>query len=187
MCGPRGLTPAERTFCTTIAATAPFEDVTTKDHTSTRRMAIIPFSVSTLDYDDDGWPDIFVACDGAASILYHNNRDGTFTDVAVTAGAAFNEDGRSQAGMGSTVADYDGDGRLDIFKTNFSDDTSTLLHNDKAGTLHTQAYARVSFDSYCRLHCSDPAAATAHDGARAPAFSRTVLIRMPDFQTVVSV
>ena len=69
-----------------------------------------------------------------ASILYHNNRDGTFTDVAVTAGAAFNEDGRAQAGMGSTVADYDGDGRLDIFKTNFSDDTSTLLHNDKAGT-----------------------------------------------------
>ena len=91
-------------------------------------------SVSTLDYDDDGWPDIFIACDSTASILYHNNRDGTFTDVAVVLGAAFNEDGRAQAGMGSTVADYDGDGRLDIFKTNFSDDTSTLYHNDKNGT-----------------------------------------------------
>src|SRR6266566_4975053 len=67
-------------------------------------------SVSTLDYDDDGWPDIYVACDSTASILYHNNHDGTFTDVAVVSGAAFNDDGREQAGMGSTVADYDGDG-----------------------------------------------------------------------------
>ncbi|MFY9949229.1 MAG: CRTAC1 family protein, partial [Candidatus Sulfotelmatobacter sp.] len=68
------------------------------------------------------------------SILYRNNHDGTFTDVAVTAGAAFNEDGREQAGMGSTVADYNGDGHLDIFKTNFSDDTSTLYRNNGDGT-----------------------------------------------------
>src|SRR5678815_1115336 len=87
------------------------------------------FSVSTLDFDDDGWPDIYVACDSTPSILYHNNRDGTFSDVAVVAGAAYNEDGREQAGMGSTIGDYDGDGRLDIFKTNFSDDTSTLYRN----------------------------------------------------------
>jgi hypothetical protein len=91
-------------------------------------------SDTTLDYDDDGWPDIFVACDSTASILYHNNRDGTFTDVAITAGAAFNEDGRAQAGMGSTVADYNGDGHLDIFKTNFSDDTATLYRNNGNGT-----------------------------------------------------
>ena len=63
--------------------------------------------------------DIFVACDSTPSILYHNNRDGTFSDVAITAGAAFNEDGRAQAGMGSTVADYNGDGKLDIFKNKF--------------------------------------------------------------------
>jgi hypothetical protein len=90
--------------------------------------------VSTLDYDNDGWPDIYVACDSTPSILYHNNHDGTFTDVAVVAGAAFNEDGREQGGMGTSVGDYDGDGRLDIFKTNFSDDTSTLYHNNGDGT-----------------------------------------------------
>src|SRR5207237_840022 len=102
-----------------------FEDVTknSKIHQTNWHYA---FSVSTLDYDDDGWPDIYVACDSTASILYHNNHDGTFTDVAVISGAAFNDDGREQAGMGSALADYDGDGRLDIFKTNFSDDTSPL-------------------------------------------------------------
>ncbi len=97
-------------------------------------------SVSTLDYDNDGWPDIFVACDSTASILYHNNRDGTFTDVAITAGAAFNEDGHAQAGMGSTVADFNGDGKLDIFKTNFSDDTATLYRNNGNGTFDDVTY-----------------------------------------------
>jgi hypothetical protein len=132
MCGPRGLPPAKNILYHN-RGDGTFEDVTTKAHID-QTNGHYALSVSTLDYDDDGWADIFIACDSTASILYHNNRDGTFTDVAVTAGAAFNEDGRAQAGMGSTVADYDGDGRLDIFKTNFSDDTSTLLHNDKAGT-----------------------------------------------------
>jgi enediyne biosynthesis protein E4 len=132
MCGPRGLPPAKNILYHN-RGDGTFEDVTSKAHID-QTNGHYSLSVSTLDYDDDGWPDIFIACDSTASILYHNNRDGTFTDVAVTAGAAFNEDGRAQAGMGSTVADYDGDGRLDIFKTNFSDDTSTLLHNDKAGT-----------------------------------------------------
>ncbi len=132
MCGPRGLTPAKNILYHN-RGDGTFEDVTTKAHID-QTNGHYALSISTLDYDDDGWPDIFIACDSTASILYHNNRDGTFTDVAVVAGAAFNEDGRAQAGMGSTVADYDGDGRLDIFKTNFSDDTSTLLHNDKAGT-----------------------------------------------------
>ena len=89
--------------------------------------------VATFDFDDDGWPDIYVACDSAPSILYRNNHDGTFTDVAVSAGVAFNEDGREQAGMGVTIGDFDGDGRPDIFKTNFSDDTPTLYHNDGEG------------------------------------------------------
>ena len=80
-----------------------FEDVTAKAHID-QTNGHYCFSVSTLDYDDDGWPDIYVACDSTPSILYHNNHDGTFTDVAVIAGAAFNEDGREQAGMGSTVA-----------------------------------------------------------------------------------
>lgn len=86
------------------------------------------FSVTSIDFNEDGWPDLYVACDSTPSILYRNNKNGTFTDVAAEQGVAFNEDGREQAGMGSTSADYDGDGHLDLFKTNFSDDTPTLYH-----------------------------------------------------------
>ena len=138
MCGPRGL-PWGKNILYHNLGNGTFEDVTKKakiDQTNGH----YAFSVSTLDYDDDGWPDIFVACDSTASILYHNNRDGTFTDVAVISGAAFNDDGREQAGMGSTVGDYDGDGRPDIFKTNFSDDTSTLLHNNGDGTFDDKTF-----------------------------------------------
>jgi len=132
MCGPRGL-PWSSNILYRNRGNGTFEDVTSKAHID-QTDGHYAFSVSTLDYDDDGWPDIYVACDSTASILYHNNRDGTFTDLAVTAGAAFNDDGREQAGMGSTVADYDGDGKLDIFKTNFSDDTATLYRNHGDGT-----------------------------------------------------
>jgi hypothetical protein len=132
MCGPRGL-PGAKNILYHNKGAGTFEDVTTKAHID-RTDGHYAFSVSTLDFDEDGWPDIFVACDSTPSILFHNNHDGTFTDVAVTAGAAFNEDGREQAGMGSSVADYNGDGHLDIFKTNFSDDTSTLYRNNGDGT-----------------------------------------------------
>lgn len=139
MCGPRGL-PGAKNVLYHNQGGGKFADVTSKariDQTS----AHYCFSVSTLDFDDDGWPDIYVACDSTPSILYHNNRDGTFTDVAVVAGAAYNEDGREQAGMGSTIADFDGDGRLDIFKTNFSDDTSTLYRNNGNGTFDDVTFA----------------------------------------------
>src|SRR5271169_3297452 len=132
MCGPQGL-PAATNILYHNRGDGTFEDVTTKARID-KADGYYSLSVSTLDYDEDGWPDIFVACDSTASILYHNNRDGTFTDVAITAGAAFNEDGRAQAGMGSTIADYNGDGHLDIFKTNFSDDTATLYRNNGNGT-----------------------------------------------------
>ncbi len=132
MCGPRGLAGAKNILYHN-RGDGTFEDVTTKAHID-KTDGHYAFSVSTLDFDEDGWPDIFIACDSTPSILYRNNHDGTFTDVAVTAGAAFNEDGREQAGMGSTVADYNGDGHLDIFKTNFSDDTSTLYKNGGDGT-----------------------------------------------------
>jgi len=138
MCGPRGL-PGSKNNLYRNRGDGTFEDVTTKAHID-QTTGHYSFSVTTLDFDDDGWPDIFVACDSTPSILYHNNRDGTFTDVAVTAGAAFNEDGREQAGMGSTVADYDGDGKLDIFKTNFSDDTATLYRNNGDGTFDDVTY-----------------------------------------------
>jgi hypothetical protein len=139
MCGPRGLPGAKNILYHNLGG-GKFEDVTAKAKIG-QTSGHYAFSVSTLDFDDDGWPDIYVACDSTPSILYHNNRDGTFTDVAVTAGAAYNEDGREQAGMGSTVADYDGDGRLDIFKTNFSDDTSTLYHNNGNGTFDDVTFA----------------------------------------------
>jgi len=127
MCGPRGLAGAKNILYHNHGD-GTFEDVTTKARID-RTDGHYSLGVSVLDYDDDGWPDIYIACDSTPSILYHNNHDGTFTDVAVTSGAAFNEDGREQAGMGATVGDFDGDGRLDIFKTNFSDDTSTLYRN----------------------------------------------------------
>jgi len=139
MCGPRGL-PWGKNMLYHNKGDGTFEDVTTKakiDQTNGH----YGFSVSTLDFDDDGWPDIFVACDSTPSILYHNNHDGTFTDVAVVAGAAFNEDGKEQAGMGSTIGDYNGDGRLDIFKTNFSDDTATLYRNNGDGTFDDVTFA----------------------------------------------
>jgi enediyne biosynthesis protein E4 len=139
MCGPRGL-PGAKNILYHNGGQGKFEDVSAKAHID-QTSGHYAFSVSTFDFDDDGWPDIYVACDSTPSILYHNNRDGTFTDVAVTAGAAFNEDGREQAGMGTTIADFNGDGKLDIFKTNFSDDTATLYRNNGGGTFDDVTYA----------------------------------------------
>lgn len=132
MCGPRGLTASPNILYHNLG-NGKFADVS-KASGIEKTDGHYGFSVSTLDFDDDGWPDIYVACDSTPSILYHNQHDGTFADVASEAGVAFNEDGREQAGMGSTVADYDGDGRPDIFKTNFSDDSSSLYHNNGDGT-----------------------------------------------------
>jgi enediyne biosynthesis protein E4 len=132
MCGPRGL-PSSPNILYHNEGNGHFADVS-KSSGIEKTYGHYCLSVSTLDYNDDGWPDIYVACDSTPSILYRNNRDGTFTDVAVEAGAAYDEDGREQAGMGSAIGDYDGDGRPDIFKTNFSDDVSSLYRNDGDGT-----------------------------------------------------
>jgi enediyne biosynthesis protein E4 len=138
MCGPRGLSWSKNILYHSVG-NGRFEDVTAKSHID-QTNGHYGFSVSTFDYDNDGWPDIYIACDSTASILYHNNHDGTFTDTAVVAGAAFNDDGREQAGMGSAVGDYDGDGKLDLFKTNFSDDTSTLYKNNGDGTFEDATF-----------------------------------------------
>jgi hypothetical protein len=83
----------------------------------------------SADFDNDGWPDIYVACDSAPSLLYRNNRDRTFREIAVPAGCAFDENGVALSGMGVGVADYDGDGWLDIARTNFSEQVTTLYRN----------------------------------------------------------
>ena len=85
--------------------------------------------VLVADFDNDGWPDIYVANDSTSSALYKNNRDGTFTDIAIEAGVAYSPDGKPQAGMGVSAADYDCDGLIDIVKTNFAGDTHSLYRN----------------------------------------------------------
>ena len=91
---------------------------------------------AAADFDNDGWPDIYVAADSAPSLLYRNKRDGTFTESAVEAGCAFDENGVALSGMGVGVADYNGDGWFDIVRTNFSDQTTTLYQNNGDGSFH---------------------------------------------------
>ena len=138
-CGPRGL-PSDTNVLYRNIGGRYFEDVTTASRID-RTSGHYCFSVSALDFDNDGWPDIYVACDSAPSILYHNMGDGTFVDVGALSGVAYNVDGREQAGMGIAVADYDGDGNLDLFRTNFSDDTPTLYRNEGDGSFGDVTYS----------------------------------------------
>ena len=140
MCGPRGL-PGDTNLLYHNNGDGTFTDV------SEKAGILKPgprFSITAVsyDFDNDGWPDIYVAVDSEPSMLFKNNHDGTFTDIAVMAGCAYNDDGHEQAGMGIGVADYDCDGWLDIFKTNFADDTSNLYHNNGDGT-----FSDLSFNS----------------------------------------
>jgi hypothetical protein len=87
------------------------------------------FTSLTADFDNDGWTDIYVACDSTGSLLYHNNHDGTFTEMGKDAGVAYSDDGSEQAGMGAAADDFTHSGYQDIVKTVFSDDTTTLYLN----------------------------------------------------------
>ncbi|MEG9434114.1 CRTAC1 family protein [Terriglobus sp. ADX1] len=138
MCGPRGL-PPDTNLLFHNNGDGTFTDV------SDQSGILKPgprYSITAVsyDFDNDGWPDIYVAVDSQPSILFKNNHDGTFTDVAVEAGCAYSDGGHEQAGMGVAVADYDCDGWFDIFKTNFADDSSNLYHCNGDGT-----YTDVSF------------------------------------------
>jgi hypothetical protein len=84
---------------------------------------------ASADFDNDGWPDIYVASDTAPSLLYRNNHDGTFREIAIPSGSAFDEHGVALAGMGVGVGDYDADGWLDIVRTNFSEQVTVLYRN----------------------------------------------------------
>jgi enediyne biosynthesis protein E4 len=96
--------------------------------------------VLTADFDNDGWPDIYVANDSTASALYHNKKNGTFEDIAIDAGCALSPDGKPQAGMGVSAADYDLDGNLDLVKTNFAGDTPSLYHNLGGGNFEDATF-----------------------------------------------
>jgi len=97
--------------------------------------------VLTADFDNDGWPDIYVANDSTASALYQNKHNGKFTDIAMEAGCALSAEGKPQAGMGVSAADYDLDGNLDIVKTNFAGDTPSLYRNIGDGTFEDMTFA----------------------------------------------
>jgi hypothetical protein len=127
-CGPRGL-PTGCNFLYRNNGDGTFTDVSESSGIAKADHRYAMTAVAA-DFDDDGWPDIFVACDSTPSILYRNNRDGTFTDIALEAGVAYNEDGREQAGMGVAIGDVQNSGRLDIFKTHFADDTPILYRNN---------------------------------------------------------
>jgi hypothetical protein len=129
-CGPRGLKGArDRLYHNNGDGT--FTDVTEK--LGMDRDSYYGLGVLWLDYDKDGCLDLYVANDSSPSLLYHNNCKGGFTEVGAEAGLAYSSDGREQAGMGVDSADYDGDGWPDIVKTNFSDDSTNLYHNDHNG------------------------------------------------------
>jgi hypothetical protein len=140
MCGPRGL-PGDTNMLYHNNGDGTFTDVSEKAGIL-KPGPRYSITGTSYDFDNDGWPDIYVAVDSEPSILFHNNHDGTFTDVAVMSGCAYNEDGHEQAGMGLAVADYDCDGWFDIFKTNFVDDTCNLYHNNGDGT-----FSDLSFTS----------------------------------------
>jgi len=130
-CGPKGL-PTDTNLFYRNNGDGTFTDISEASGINKVRDRYAMTAIVT-DFNDDGWPDLYVACDSTASILYRNNRDGSFTDVAVETGSAYNEDGQPQAGMGVTTGDYNGDGLADIFKTHFADDLPVLYKNSGRG------------------------------------------------------
>jgi hypothetical protein len=130
-CGPRGLPPGSvQLFHNNGDGT--FTDVSRQSGVAAAGRSY-PMTAVAADYDNDGWPDIYVACDSTPSWLFRNQHDGTFREEALERGVALSEDGIEQAGMGIAVGDYDLDGNLDIFKTHFADDTNVLYRNDGKG------------------------------------------------------
>ena len=130
-CGPRGL-PFDRNILYHANANGTFTDVSQRSGIAepNQNYCLTPL---VGDFDNDGWPDIFVACDQTPSLLYMNQHDGTFSEEALLRGAALNEDGKAMSGMGATAADFAHTGALSIFRSNFSDERETLYRNRGKG------------------------------------------------------
>ncbi len=126
-CGPPGL-QGDTNILYHNNGDGTFTDVTERSGIR-KASGTFGLGVLTADFNNDGWPDIYVANDSTPSLLYENKKDGTFEDIGIEAGCSLSADGKPQAGMGVSAADYDLDGNLDILKTNFAGDTPSLYHN----------------------------------------------------------
>ena len=145
-CGPRGLPPGYHSLYRNNGD-GTFADVSVQAGIDGLRGSY-GMTVVAADFDEDGWPDIFVACDSTPSLLLMNQRNGTFREEGVIRGVALSDDGMEQAGMGVGVGDYDLDGHLDLFKTHFTDDTGGLFHNNgRAEFENTTMAARVGTEN----------------------------------------
>jgi hypothetical protein len=131
MCGPRGF-PTLPPSLYRNNGNGTFTDISAASGIDKGRGSYGMTAVAA-DFDNDGWPDIYVACDSTPSFLFRNNHDGTFSEIGLETGVALNEDGMEQAGMGLGIGDYNLDGNLDILKTHFADDTSILYKNNGKG------------------------------------------------------
>ena len=130
-CGPRGL-KGESNLLFHNQGRGTFRDVSEQSGISSARDHY-GLGVLTGDFNNDGWPDIYVANDKTASLLFRNQRDGTFEEIGVFAGCAYDADGKAASGMGVAAGDFDRDGWLDILKTNFSDEPTSLYRNTGDG------------------------------------------------------
>ena len=138
MCGPRGL-PFSRNQLFHNEGSGRFTNVSVPSGIAAVK-SCYGFTAVASDFDEDGYPDVYVACDSTPSLLYHNQRNGTFEETGLLTGVALNQDGQEQGGMGVAVADYDEDGHVDIVKTNFSDDVPNVYHNNGDGTFEDRVF-----------------------------------------------
>lgn len=144
-CGPRGLLGGGDTLYRNNG-NGTFTDVSKQAKVNDPN-GLYGLGVMWTDFDDDGWPDIFVANDTTPNFAYRNNHDGTFTEIGFTSGLAVDENGNEQACMGVSIGDYDRDGRFDLVVTNFADDYNTLYHKNADGTFSDASRATKTADA----------------------------------------